>query len=449
MLRLRYAPSPTGPQHLGGLRTLLYNYLYAKKMNGQLILRIEDTDSSRTWDGALDNLEKMLRNFSISFDEGPPLNASKEVGGSPTVLSSSKEYFQSERLSHYHKYAEILLKKGYAYRCFCSKERLSSLKWGYDGKCKNTSSHLLFPNGEGVIRFNALSVRRDFVLKKSSIIHKDLIMRFRKDLLDIPLDHCIDNMILLKADLFPTYHLASIVDDHLMRITTVLRGSEWLSSTPLHLYLYASLNIEAPEFGHLPLLLNSYGKKLSKRSTNSFPSLDCLQEKYLPEAIINFISLLGYHQKQGDSEIKDINELISSFSLENIGKNPVIIDEEKLKWFNREHIKRIGEHINIPSFSSEYIKRVISCLNGREDEFSNIREGYFFKHPQPPPLTREEGEHLLRENEEIPKKLMRNIICGYGVSGPPLSEIIEILGEQIVNERIRRAMKEANIEYKK
>lgn len=460
MLRLRYAPSPTGKQHLGGLRTLLYNYLYAKKMGGSLILRIEDTDAMRKWDGALADLEDVASTFAIPFDEGPPLKG---------VLRPSEEYFQSSRLHHYHKYVEILLKKGYAYRCYCSKERLSFLKWGYDGRCRynagaraSADSSNFMISKPHVVRFDALSVRRAALSNPlNTLLHEDLVLGFRKDLLKAPLEHGIDNIILLKADRFPTYHLASVVDDHLMRITTVLRGSEWLSSTPLHLYLYASLDLEAPEFGHLPLLLGGDGKKLSKRAafSGNIPPLEVLKEKYLPDAICNFISSLGYHHPRGEEEVKGRPELIDTFSLKNIGKSPAVVDEDKLRWFNREHMKRFitapstpsttttsAKTLTVPSYSPEYVKSVIECLSGREDEWTKIKEGYFFCHPTPPPLlTAEERSIILSSNgaalfENLPKKLLRKIVCGSGVSGPPLAEIIRVLGADVVRERIRRVL---------
>ncbi len=281
--RVRFAPSPTGYLHIGGLRTALYNYLFAKNQNGKLILRIEDTDRKRFVEGAVENLIDTLRWARINFDEGP------EVGG------SFGPYLQSERLDIYKKLVEKLVTEEKAYYCFCTPERLEQLREEqqkqklpqakYDKLClhlsKNEISEKLKSNIPFVIRLN--------VEPDKKIIFSDVI----REVVEFDTNN-IDDQVLLKSDGYPTYHLANVVDDHLMGITHVIRGEEWLSSTPKHVILYDYFGWDKPIFAHLPLLLNPDKSKLSKRQGDVAVE-DYREKGYLKEALINFVALLGWN----------------------------------------------------------------------------------------------------------------------------------------------------------
>jgi len=325
MVRTRFAPSPTGYLHVGGLRTALYCYLFAKHNKGKFLLRIEDTDQERYVEGALENLIKTLDWIGITYDEGPKIDGSETGDFGP--------YVQSKRTDIYKKYANELIEKGHAYRCFCTKERLEEMRTKqaekkeapmYDRKCLDLpESEIQEKLKEGI----------PFVVRQKMPYE---LLKF-KDLIrgNVQFDgKTIDDQVLVKSDGFPTYHLANVVDDHLMEITHVIRGEEWLPSTPKHIALYKAFGWTSPEFAHLPLLLNADRSKLSKRQGDVAVE-DYIKKGYLREAIINFAAFLGWNPGKGEEkEIFSLKELEDVFSLENVHKAGAIFNLEKLDWFN-------------------------------------------------------------------------------------------------------------------
>jgi len=324
--RVRFAPSPTGYLHIGGLRTALYNYLFAKNLNGKIILRIEDTDRKRFVEGAVENLLETLSWAGIEFDEG------LEIGG------ESAPYFQSQRLDIYKKYAEELISKDKAYYCFCTPERIKTLREKqqeqklpqakYDKLCLNLSKEEIDDN----LNSDVTKVVRLNVNLNQKIIFDDVIRgRVEFD------SNNIDDQVLIKSDGFPTYHLANVVDDHLMGITHIIRGEEWLSSTPKHVLLYDYLGWEKPVFAHLPLLLNPDKSKLSKRQGDVAVE-DYRDKGFLKEALINFVALLGWNSGD-EQEFFTMEELINKFTLERVHKAGAVLNVEKLNWLNAEHLR--------------------------------------------------------------------------------------------------------------
>ncbi|KAG1057440.1 hypothetical protein G6F46_005171 [Rhizopus delemar] len=330
--RVRFAPSPTGQLHLGGLRTALYNYLLAKKTNGQFILRIEDTDQTRYVEGAVENLIKALHWAGIHHDEGP------EIQGPHTP------YYQSKRTELYRKHAKELVDSNHAYRCFCTPERLQKVREArqkqgnyiaYDKHCSYLSEEEIQNNLEKKIPFT-IRLRTPY---EGTTEHDDLV--YGKISFS---NKTIDDTILIKSDGYPTYHLANVVDDHLMKITHVLRGEEWLSSTPKHLILYNALGWKPPLFAHLPLLLNSDGSKLSKRTGDVYVE-QYISKGYLPESINNFVALLGWHPGHhvANDALFTMNELIDQFDIKDINHSGAIVDNQKLNWINKHHLLRRAE----------------------------------------------------------------------------------------------------------
>ena len=325
----RFAPSPTGYLHVGGLRTALYNYLFARKNNGKFILRIEDTDRARYQEGAVGNLLNSLKLMEIEYDFGP----GKEDGNGP--------YFQSKRTDLYNKEVNKLLKDGNAYRCFCTPDRLKKLHEEqmqngkdskYDGKCRNISSEESLRRA----KTESFTVRLK-VPKSGQIKFKDKVRG------KVEIDYSqVNDQILIKTDGFPTYHLANVVDDHYMKITHVIRGEEWLSSLPKHLLLYRYLNWKPPKFAHLPLLLNEDRSKLSKRQGDVAVE-DYLKKGYLPAALLNFLVLLGWNPGN-NREIFSLKELINEFSLERINKSGSVFDLKKLNWMNGQYIRKMNDN---------------------------------------------------------------------------------------------------------
>jgi glutamyl-tRNA synthetase len=318
----RFPPSPTGRLHIGNLRSALFNYLFARKNKGKFIFRIEDTDQARTVPGAVESLIKILKWAGLEYDEGP------DKGG------PHGPYVQSERLDLYKKYGNELLEKGHAYRCFCTAERLAEMRKDqeahkvapkYDRHCLKMEKSEV----EKLLKSGAPFVVRQKIPNDGETAWHDHVrgdVSFKND--------TIDDQVLLKSDGFPTYHLANVVDDHFMEISHVIRGEEWLSSTPKHILLYKAFSRKIPEFAHLPLLLNKDKSKLSKRQGDVAVE-DYIKKGYLPEAIINFIAFLGWHPGGDETqEIFDIKELIEKFSLEKVHKAGAVFDIEKLDWMN-------------------------------------------------------------------------------------------------------------------
>lgn len=325
--RVRFAPSPTGYVHVGSLRTALYNYLFARRLGGKLILRIEDTDQKRYVEGAVENLISSMKWAGITFDEGPV------QGG------DFGPYYQSQRLDLYTKYCDQLLESGHAYRCFCTPERLETLRADlmsqgkdpmYDGHCKSLSAEEIASR----MAAGEKSVVRLAMPRGEQISWNDIIRG------DVSFDSgLIDDQVLMKSDGFPTYHMANVVDDHLMEITHVIRGEEWVSSTPKHLVLYKAFGWTPPQFAHLPLLLNSDRSKLSKRQGDVAVE-DYKNKGYLPESLVNFIALLGWYPGE-DREIFSLEELTQTFSLEKVSKSGSVFDTAKLDFINEHYMKQL------------------------------------------------------------------------------------------------------------
>ncbi len=322
-VRTRFAPSPTGFMHIGNLRTGLYSYLYAKKFNGTFVLRIEDTDRERFVEGATEMVFSTLEKAGIIYDEGP----NKDGGYGP--------YIQSERKDLYKKYAEELVSMGKAYYCFCDKERLDSLLdengvRTYDKHCRNLSKEEVQANLEKgmpyVIRFkvpeNVVSTYTDLVFGEISVASED-----------------IEDIILLKSDGMPTYNFANVIDDHTMHITHILRGSEYLSTTPLYNLIYDAFGWSRPTYIHLSPIMKDAQRKLSKRHGDANFE-DFLQKGFIPEAIVNYIALLGWCPKD-NSEKMSMDEMIEKFDIDGISKSPSIFDEVKMRWLNGEYLKEM------------------------------------------------------------------------------------------------------------
>ncbi len=324
----RFAPSPTGYMHIGNLRTALYAYLIAKSNGGTFILRIEDTDRERLVDAATDVILDTLRITGLNYDEGPG------VGG------PHGPYIQSERLPIYHKYAQKLVDEGHAYYCFCSKERLDALHesdatGGYDRHCRSLTPEQIRQQLDAgtpyVIRqkmpLTGTTTYTDAVFGEISTENKEL-----------------QDQILIKADGYPTYNFAHVVDDYLMGVTHVVRGSEYLTSTPKYALLYDAFGWERPVYVHLPLMMgrgeDGTISKLSKRH-GAVSFADLMHAGYLPEAILNYIALLGWCPKESEREFFTLAELCEVFSLDGISKSPAVFDYDKLLWFNGEYIRRM------------------------------------------------------------------------------------------------------------
>ncbi|MBL1214136.1 MAG: glutamate--tRNA ligase [Ignavibacteriae bacterium] len=481
--RVRFAPSPTGYLHVGGLRTALYNYLFAKNKGGKFILRIEDTDQNRFVEGAAEQLVETLNWIGLNYDEGP--NKEGEYG----------PYFQSKRLDIYKKYSNQLMDEGKAYKCFCTAERLKELREEqqkqklpqakYDKHCLNLSPEEIDANIKAgksyVVRLN---VKPGDKVKFSDVVRKDV--EFDRE--------TIDDQILIKSDGFPTYHLANVVDDHLMKITHVIRGEEWLSSTPKHVLLYEYLGWELPVFAHLPLLLNENKSKLSKRQGDVAVE-DYKDKGYLQEALINFVALLGW--SAGDNvEFYKSEDLINKFSLERVQKSGAVFNVEKLNWLNGEHIRSkpnqdilemlknelADSKFANKDFSDDFLIKVIEAMKERISFVSDFltRSNYFFEEPQSydekvvakrwKPDSYEHMKKLAEEFETLKNPTkddfeaalrkaaedigvgagkmihpVRLAVSGIGV-GPGVFDLLYILGKEKVISRINTAINKIKID---
>lgn len=360
-VRTRYAPSPTGFLHVGGLRTALYNYLFARQHNGQFLLRVEDTDRTRLVEGAVENFLDIFDWLGISFDESP------RTGG------PHAPYVQSERLDHYNRAIAILRQHGHAYPCFCTSERLEQVRADqqarsvppmYDRHCRSLAqveAHARIADGEAHVWRMAVPEGR--------VVEVDDIIRGKVSFLS----STIDDQVLLKSDGYPTYHLANVVDDHEMKISHVIRGEEWLPSTPKHVLLYEFFDWEVPQFAHLPLLLNPDRSKMSKRSGDV--AVEAYREKgILAESLINFVALLGWHP-QDDREFFTIDELIHEFRLERVSKAGAVFDQAKLRWMNAEYLSKLSGEI--------VWNAVVQLLPDALQEKSAARVRYAVEHLRP------------------------------------------------------------------
>jgi glutamyl-tRNA synthetase len=373
-VRVRFAPSPTGYPHLGNIRTALFNWLFARHYNGKFILRIEDTDVARKVEGAVEAILESLRWLGLNWDEGP--------------------YFQSQRLHFYRQFANELLEEDHAYLCYCSPERLEAMRREqmkqkqppkYDRHCRYLTrqerAQLEASGITPVVRFKT-------PLEGETTFH-DLIrgqLTFKNDTLD--------DFVLLKSDGYPTYHLANIVDDHLMAISHVLRADEWLSSTPRHVLLYQALNWPAPQFAHLPMILGSDRAKLSKRH-GAATIIDYKEQGYLPQAVVNFLTLLGW-SLDDRTELLSREELIQHFSLERISKTAAIFNKDKLAWMNGVYLRQLSQEEfvrqampfldrNLPSsvnrpLNNGYIRQLMPLIQERSKSLAEVPQlaDFFF-----------------------------------------------------------------------
>lgn len=369
-IRTRYAPSPTGRMHVGNLRTALYAYLIAKHEGGDFILRIEDTDQERYVEGAVEIIYRTLEKTGLLHDEGPD----KDGGVGP--------YVQSDRQKSglYMKYAKELIDKGEAYYCFCDKERLASLTQTVAGKEINIyDKHCLHLSKEE-IKAN-LAAGKPFVIRQNN--PTEGTTTFHDDIYgDITVDNSeLDDMILIKSDGFPTYNFANVVDDHLMGITHVVRGNEYLSSSPKYNRLYEAFGWEIPEYVHCPLITDENHQKLSKRCGHSSYE-DLIEQGFLSEAIVNFVALLGW-SPEDNNEIFSLEELVKIFDYHHLSKSPAVFDYTKLKWMNGEYMKAM-DFDRFYEMAKPYIdevikkdldkKKIAAMVKTRIEIFPDIKE---------------------------------------------------------------------------
>lgn len=503
-IRVRFAPSPTGPLHIGGVRTALYNYLFAKKHKGEFILRVEDTDQARYVAGAEEYIIESLQWLGINIDTGPGIN-DQEAG----------PYRQSERKSIYKKYALQLVESGHAYYAFDTSEELEAMRE------RMKKAGVASPKYDHVSREymkNSLTLAEDDV-KKNLETGLPYVIRMKmprneeikvKDTVRswVTVNSSqLDDKVLFKSDGMPTYHLANVVDDHLMNITHVIRGEEWLPSAPLHVRLYEAFGWEQPEFAHLPLILKPDGAgKLSKRDGDrlGFPvfpiewkdpatgelSSGYREDGYEPEAVVNMLAMLGWHPG-GSKEVFSLNELIQEFTLEKVGKSGAKFDPDKARWFNQQFVRHKDDHelavrfMNIlkeKNIQSEisYVEKVCALVKEKASFFKEFWElgSYFFIQPghfdesvikkkwndqmpvfftklkdklsildSPDAKTIEvEFKTTATEMDMSPgafMQLFRMILTGHS-SGPALFEIAAVLGKSEVIERITAGLEKCN-----
>jgi glutamyl-tRNA synthetase len=423
-VRVRFAPSPTGPLHIGGVRTALYNYLFARKMGGKMLLRIEDTDQTRFVPGATDYIQEALQWLGIEIDEGVG------VGG------DAGPYVQSERKDIYAKYAQQLLDEGKAYYAFDTPEELDQMRKELEAaKVDNISynaftrmkmkNSITLPAEEVEER---ISSGQPYVIRlkvplKDEVRFKDLVRGWVS-----VHSSTIDDKVLMKSDGMPTYHLANIVDDHMMGITHVIRGEEWLPSAPLHILLYKAFGWQAPEFAHLPLLLKPEGNgKLSKRDglLGDFPvfplewkdpntgeiSRGFREDGYYPEAVMNFLALLGWNPGN-DQEILSKEELISLFDIHNIQKAGARFDVQKAKWFNQQYLRKkdnavLADELKASLPQPEWAEKIVALMKDRVDFVREMTQGVTFLFASPDTY---EEEVAAKKWDDLAKQAMPVII---------------------------------------
>lgn len=475
-VRVRFAPSPTGYLHVGGARTAIYNYFYAKATGGKFLLRIEDTDRKRYNEEALHDLLRDLRWLGLQWDEGP------EVEG------DCGPYQQSQRLPLYGKAARTLVETGHAYHCFCNDERPESQRitqeqdknsLGYDRHCRDLPAQEIqerLANGQKfVIRFRTpLEGLTTFVDQLRGII------QYQNQLLD--------DLVLLKRDGFPTYHLASVVDDHHMHISHVLRGDEWIASTPKHQLLYQAFGWTPPIFCHLPVILAAGGGKLSKRKGAASVG-DFREAGFLPQTMVNYLALLGWSPGD-DREVMSVTEMAQAFTLDRIGTHAVSFDEKKLQWMNAQHIARLPESqltefirvgleeagLELSATDSRRLPLVAELLRHRLRSLNDIAtmSAYFFSDPTNydekaraknwcapaksvcmtilenlPPAQQFTSQNLELSFNRVAEELHLSLgnlvhpvrLAVSGVSGGPgLFDLLATLGRDTVERRLRKAI---------
>lgn len=493
MVRVRFAPSPTGFVHIGSLRTALYNYLFARKHGGTFVLRIEDTDRNRYVEGAVENLISALEWADLMPDEGP------QQGG------EFSPYFQSQRTELYQKYAGQLVEQGFAYYAFDTPEEIEAVRQQareagdpppkYDAQLRTNMRNSLTLSPSEVQ--DLLDAKTPYVVRLQ--IPQDRTFTFTDTIREQVSVHSsqVDDQVLLKSDGFPTYHLANVVDDHLMNITHVIRGEEWLSSVPKHQFLYECFGWEMPQMAHLPLIFNPDGTKMSKRDIQSLEELPSgkvdpdvqsyIKAGYEKQAIINYIALLGW-SPGNDREFFTLSELENEFSLERVNKSAAIFDLQKLNHLNSEHLSHMDADVLTQQFkqdldargvdyqSEDYLKQVVELLQSRlhfrHDFFEYSR--YFFADPDtydPKVIKKrwkEDSAKLILEfmneisklytfdKESIETTLrevaerhdagsgrlihpVRLAVSGVGV-GPGLFDMLQVLGKDTVIRRLQTAV---------
>ena len=494
-VRVRFAPSPTGPLHIGGVRTALFNYLFAKQHKGDFILRIEDTDQNRYVEGAEKYIIDSLQWCGLSFDEGP----GKDKGFGP--------YRQSERKHLYKEYAKTLINNCHAYYAFDTAEELDAHRKDHEAKGKtfiyNWHNRLKLKNSLSLSKEETqrrIDSGEDYVIRfftpQDQKLHLEDIIRG-----DIEIDtNILDDKVLFKSDGMPTYHLANIVDDHLMQITHVIRGEEWLPSLALHQLLYKAFNWETPEFAHLPLIMKPVGKgKLSKRDGEKlgfpvFPlnwneSQGYREAGFFPEAVVNFLALLGWNPGT-EQEIFSLEELTANFSLDRVNKSGARFDPEKTKWYNHQYLQNKTNEELATLFAADltkreipvsfpditYLEKVVALIKERADFVADFWElsDYFFEAPKVydekavRKQWKEDTPSILTELKSVLKDIkdfssenietivkqwitdkelsfgkvmppLRLIIVG-GMKGPHIFDILEMIGSKETIDRIENAI---------
>ena len=450
-VRVRFAPSPTGPLHIGGVRTALFNYLFAKQHNGDFLLRIEDTDQNRYVEGAEQYIIEALEWCGIPYDEGPRKNG----GFGP--------YRQSERKQLYKQYADELINRGKAYYAFDTTEKLDDHRKEHEAKGKtfiyNWHNRLKLTNSLSLSAKETqakIDAGEEYVIRfltpQDQKLHlKDIIRG------DMEIDtNILDDKVLYKSDGMPTYHLANIVDDHLMQISHVIRGEEWLPSLSLHQLLYDALGWEAPQFAHLPLIMKPIGKgKLSKRDGEKlgfpvFPlswndSQGYREAGYFPEAVINFLALLGWNPGT-EQEIFSLGELVEQFSLDRVHKSGARFDPDKTKWYNHQYIQKIPDNeladmfridlVNkdIPDYAKhdDYVEKVVSLIKERANFVSDFWElsDYFFESP-----TNFDDKAVRKQWKEDTPQIMGDLVEVLEGVKDFSSENVETLVKEWINEK--------------
>ena len=404
-VKTRFAPSPTGRMHVGNLRTALYAYLIAKHEGGKFMLRIEDTDQERFMEGALDIIYRTLAKTGLVHDEGPD----KDGGVGP--------YVQSERQAQglYMKYAKKLIEQGDAYYCFCDKERLESLKTEvagkeitvYDKHCLHLSKEEIEAN---LAAGKPYVIRINMPTEGTTTFHDELYG-------DITVENNeLDDMILIKSDGYPTYNFANVIDDHLMEITHVVRGNEYLSSAPKYNRLYEAFGWEIPKYIHCPLITNEDHQKLSKRCGHSSYE-DLLDQGFLTEAIVNFVALLGW-SPSSDNEIFSLEELVKEFDYHRISKSPAVFDMVKLRWMNGEYMKKMDDE-KFYEMALPYLKEVITkdldfhkiaaMVKTRIEVFPDIKDHVDFFEKVPEYETSMYVHKKMKTNEETSLQVLREV----------------------------------------
>lgn len=409
-VRVRFAPSPTGYLHIGGLRTALFNYLYARHTDGTMILRIEDTDRTRFVEGALENLLKALAWSGVEIDEGVVLDENGKV----TEKGEYGPYIQSDRVKAgiYDKYIEKLIDEDKAYYCFCSQERVDAVRDQqkadgltpkYDGLCRSIpkeEAKQRVANGEEyTVR---LKLPHDREISFEDRIKGKITFNTND----------MDDQVLIKRDGYPTYHFAVVVDDHLMKITHVVRGDEWISSTPKHVYLYEAFGWEAPEYIHLPTVLNENHKKYSKRNGDGMVE-DFIEEGYTAEGLINFLALLGW-SPDSEEEIFSMEELAKQFDFDRVNKTGAVFDKRKLDWVNGHYVREMSVEdlakaikpfmvkagLISEDYSDEKMNLLASTWQSAIDKFSdapNLSKNYYIEDSEV--NFDEEAKEVLKEED--------------------------------------------------